>query len=464
MDKLAKLLADAVESTTFRVTRREYDGNGSEKQVKRREVTGADLARDQGESADSAAHVEVAVDTPAAAAVPLEAELRSRFSNCIEPDTGLIGHGFRIDGGGERLVRSFVSAPWLGHVEVASPFDAFVQAAVRAAAILGHDEAARLLHGWARGAPLELRTTTVVSGLKVDERVSLECGAELTPLPLSTDELPRLPTTLGVRPADVLGLSLLSLPTLASPAVFAPPASGDEAIVQSKMPDGVDFGVLCDALSLDCDTWCAPGPCWSEAADTSALSERTLASWGPHGDRILPRGGVGRTFHPPTGDATLQVRQGDASLRRPDAKEVDRLVEALRGSDDWLGIPMGRWKSSKHPNARLEDRYIDLRIALETLYLRDLGDKYRGELRFRLALTGAWHLGTGAAERERIRKALLDAYDAASGVVHAGVVPRKTPGSTLSEGQALCRRGLLKLLEEGGPPNWSALLVGAPSS
>ena len=47
------------------------------------------------------------------------------------------------------------------------------------------------------------------------------------------------------------------------------------------------------------------------------------------------------------------------------------------------------------------DRYIDLRIALEALYLEDFPDeRTTQEMRFRLALFGAWHLGDNFKERQ----------------------------------------------------------------
>ena len=57
--------------------------------------------------------------------------------------------------------------------------------------------------------------------------------------------------------------------------------------------------------------------------------------------------------------------------------------------------------------ARLEDAYIDLRIALESLYLRDFANEHSQEMRFRLALFGAWNLAENAGdldERRSIRK------------------------------------------------------------
>ena len=51
--------------------------------------------------------------------------------------------------------------------------------------------------------------------------------------------------------------------------------------------------------------------------------------------------------------------------------------------------------------------YIDLRIALESLYLRDFANEHSQEMRFRLTLFGAWHLAENAGdldERRSIRK------------------------------------------------------------
>ena len=109
---------------------------------------------------------------------------------------------------------------------------------------------------------------------------------------------------------------------------------------------------------------------------------------------------------------------------------------------------------------QLEDRYIDLRVALEALYLKDFMNEQSQEMRFRLALFGAWHLGADWEERRSIRKTLRDAYDMASKAVHEGELPRKATG-TLPAPQDLCRRGILKLLREGAPKDWGDLVLGA---
>ena len=54
------------------------------------------------------------------------------------------------------------------------------------------------------------------------------------------------------------------------------------------------------------------------------------------------------------------------------------------------------------------------------LYLNDFGGEHSQEMRFRLALFGAWHLADGPDGRRSVRKTLRDAYDDASTAVHLG--------------------------------------------
>ena len=135
------------------------------------------------------------------------------------------------------------------------------------------------------------------------------------------------------------------------------------------------------------------------------------------------------------------------------------MKELLRANKK-LKIAVDRWRRSMADDAELEDRYIDLRIALEAIYLKDFANERSQEMRFRLALCGAWHLGADFEARRSIRKALRDAYDTASKAVHEGELP-KAARPALSTAQNLCRRGILKLLREGPPDDWGDLVLGA---
>ena len=104
------------------------------------------------------------------------------------------------------------------------------------------------------------------------------------------------------------------------------------------------------------------------------------------------------------------------------------------------------------------DQFIELRIALETLYLKGVD---RGELGFRLSNYGAWHLGTGFEERQKYQKILNKAYGRGSRAVHTGEVKcSEEIRDLLYAAQDLCRKGILKRLEEGEEPNWNELILG----
>lgn len=134
----------------------------------------------------------------------------------------------------------------------------------------------------------------------------------------------------------------------------------------------------------------------------------------------------------------------------------DLLKERLRLQDPGLSRAIRRWMGSK-ASLDLTDQFIELRIALETLY------PTRGpELRFRLANYGAWHLGNSFDQRKEYRETLSDAYGLASTGVHKGVVS-DTPKNRriLTAAQDLCRDGIIKRLPESEPPPWEDLILGA---
>ena len=108
-------------------------------------------------------------------------------------------------------------------------------------------------------------------------------------------------------------------------------------------------------------------------------------------------------------------------------------------------------------NTDIVDQLIELRIALEALYLPSGSEGAR----FHVSNHGAWHLGVDFAERREFQKVLRDAYDAASRAVHTGTVePIEVQRALLVDAQSLCRKGILKRMDEDEVPNWSELILG----
>ena len=132
-------------------------------------------------------------------------------------------------------------------------------------------------------------------------------------------------------------------------------------------------------------------------------------------------------------------------------------------TDTWqrLRIPIDRWVKAMAEDNPI-DQIIDLGIALECLYVPDS----QGEVSFRFALHGAWHLGKHKAEREALRTELKEIYLARSDVVHTGRLKgkRAKPSFDVSHlvarAQELCWQGITSVIEAGAIPDWTDLVLG----
>ena len=175
-------------------------------------------------------------------------------------------------------------------------------------------------------------------------------------------------------------------------------------------------------------------------------------------DRLQPAPTKNATNEYETGAATITLHD-DLSLRRMDKNEPLHTLEAFMRADRKLRIATERWRRSRRAYVRLEDAFIDLRIALESLYLKDSVNERSQEMRFRLTVFGAWQLAENFDERRSIRKTLSAAYDMASKAVHPKEVLCDAQAG-LSDAQKICRRGKLKLLCDGSPPVWGNLVLG----
>ena len=109
------------------------------------------------------------------------------------------------------------------------------------------------------------------------------------------------------------------------------------------------------------------------------------------------------------------------------------------------------------PESTLVDKFVDLRIALEAVYL----ERLEGEMGFRLATYGAWHLGESAAERREYAGVLRKAYHTSSRAVHSGELSETAEArDLLTRAQNLCRSGILKRLSEKVEPKWDEIILG----
>ena len=385
--------------------------------------------------------------------------LRGILGYFIDPKTDRIGLGFPTERGSSTLT-TFRSDGFVDQ-DFESSLRGFAEALVQAAAIIGVGKTMQLLAEWRRGEPIRFRMCTVLNGLPLSTPVSPRDDVRIVPLALTTTQLPRLPITSDTSPIDYLGLTLLSVELSASPALFRPHSETHEHVVKSRSVNGTNFDLVCDALSLQGNCHVSWSIVWEDYLDAAPLCLRILQNWSRGESRPKRLSWKRKERDSATGAVTI-TPSDDVAHKCLDQNELHRTLEAVRDTDKRLRIAIDRWRRSKRSGsyARLEDQYIDLRLALESLYLKDFANEYSQEMRFRLALFGAWHLGGSLDERRSIRKTLRDAYDTASKAVHLGEVPEEAR-APLSFAQDLCRQGILKLLHEGVPPDWGDLVLGA---
>jgi len=125
-----------------------------------------------------------------------------------------------------------------------------------------------------------------------------------------------------------------------------------------------------------------------------------------------------------------------------------------------LRIALDRLNKASRP-APIEDRAIDLGIALEALFLSD-GESDRAELSFRLAVRAARFLGSSREAREDIFSKAQEIYRLRSRAVHRGALPSTTRGTRTDEviaaGCVLVAEAARKFIDFG-TPNWQRIVL-----
>ena len=389
----------------------------------------------------------------------LEGHLRNLLDKYVDPDTNLIGYALPsvVTGG----LGWTTYANGVNSVSSASPLNVFAQGLVRASVVMGIEDVISLVTGWLKGEPVKYRTSALVNELYISAPVTPIDGVHIKPLPLSSNELPASLPTLGrLSATDYLGRTVVSIDHVATPALFRPPPIGKSPDIQVESVPNIGINEVCQALSLECDIHVGTGFFWENylgLEDAFPFSGSSIYSiGGAHLRGGHPIGWSLNRNHV-TGIATLTPAEGSMLTLREEP--IQRTLKALMDPNSKsIRNTIARWTKSKDTLQNLEDQFIDLRIVLESLYL-NWGTN--AELSFRLALSGAWHLGNNLEDRRNIYETLRHAYSQGSVAVHpSDLVVSQSNRELLSDAQAICRRGILKMLEEGPPQDWRDLLLG----
>ena len=389
--------------------------------------------------------------------------IRTLCHEYVEPSTDRIGHAFPIRGP-DSSGRHTAEASGVVRIEETSPVETFTKSIVRGATVLGTRKVTSLVSDWLQGKPISYHTRAVFNGVEYDtEPLTLMKGVRIDSLPLSTDQIIEfLPRPKGLSLSNYLGRMVLTIDHCVAPVLFRPDEQPDAKCRHTAVPNA-DFATVCQAFTLESDTFVDVALSWNDFNDlkTFALTryEGVLSA---KQARFGSRPYTNHTVTIMSGVTTLESNEGPRA--QLDTESFTDILNALASENsDKFRMPVSRWLKSKAGSVSLTDKFIDLRITLESLFLKDFDPNTMGEISFKLAIFGAWYLGADFEERQNIRKKLRDAYGVSSRAVHSGLVdPTSKNQELLSDAQNLCRQGILKLLKEGAPNDWGDLILGGP--
>ena len=365
----------------------------------------------------------------------LAAKLEPVLDKFRHAETGRIGNGLFLLMGGA------------GTSAHPSLFD-YAKLLIRGAVKLGAVRVVELLTGWAGGEPLRLRLSALLEGAGIDGSMNLEEGVYLDALPKSSSDLPAsLPFFgVGATVTDLIGGVVLSTDCAMSPALYLPT---DEEIhslsnrrdrfelATDKIPN-MSFDSFCESMSIACDGFVDWFAQWRDYGDLGAFG--------------FGQSGVSVNFKFRSGLGGTKFTQEHLEV----ARQIHQARHAGGKPRENLELAMRRWIRSKRPGTDM-DKLIELRIALEALY--EIGGL--NEKGFRIATYAAWHLGKDFEERRDYRDSLRKVCDDSSRAVHGGKLKHAAKNQELvSAGQEICRKGILKRLEEENGPKWEELILG----
>ena len=311
--------------------------------------------------------------------------LRAVLGRFIDPETDRIGHAMPVTE--DDTLHGVHRPDGLVDREFVSSLQGFADALVQAAAIAGIQETTQLLADWVGGKPVMFYECTVLNDVHLDAAVAPSEELQLVPLGLTTTELPRLPISRGTSLSDYLGLTLLKLPRSAAPALFRPGRERTEQVVRSDSAGRIALNHACEALSLLANCHISPSVVWHDYPDAAPFCLGLRESWSYGGSRPRPMKWKELKEGLVNNEVTLTPAD-DARFQHLDRDKLRRVLQALAGADKKLRIAIDRWRLSMpgQQNLRLVDQYVDLRIALEALFLKDSGNARGQEMRFRLSL------------------------------------------------------------------------------
>ena len=311
----------------------------------------------------------------------------------------------------------------------------------------------------------------LLEGIRLQAEIKAFEGIRLVPLPNSLSELPRVLPGFLMRLSDMSenfyrSKTLLIIDGSVSPIFHKPLPKLFLGVPEDDLPFQVevsgekilnfkvaDFYVeFCHALSIACNSAVEVSLEWRFLAEDELCNLNALSFGGMSWKCDIA---LLRSFTEAEGSQIDEAKRLYHILVNLDSKVREK-----------LRIPIDRWIKSKTSGDPV-DKMIDLGIAFESIYLSDIKEKT--ELSFRLRLYASWHLGRDKEDRKALMTEFRAIYNCRSDAVHKGRLNEKVKigeehipiSEFVARAQDLCRKSIMKILENGRFPDWNDLILGS---
>ena len=366
--------------------------------------------------------------------------IMTQLEECLDgyrsSESGAVGNGLYFLSGSE-------ASPRLPSLED------YARILVLAAARIGPERVMELFAGWLEDEGIRARSCCLLKGVTTEGGLEPVDGLRVDMLPRNWDDFPK---SLRIRPEDhnryeqfanraILFIEFEVRSPLYDPDVVQGVEAEDFLQCELTNPalSNLSPDSFCRALALETNNHVDWFMEWTDYEDVEA-------------------------FFLNPGFSNRRKEARDASNGVVSEEDVKRCLDTHSRLSDCpsLDMTIARWRNSKQARM-IDDKLVELRIALELLLLSD--DKRDAEKRHRLAARGAWLLGDTFEDRKKFFRTLRDAYDEASRVVHGERLDEKSSEGvkkTVAEAQDLCRQAILLLAKSRTKQNWSDLVLGGP--
>jgi hypothetical protein len=295
----------------------------------------------------------------------------------------------------------------------------------------------------------------LLSGVAVKESLSLHGGICLTPIEVLPDRLPGYSLSqLTEARCKLAALASFDTPftytfhcllpsaALVRPMKFRPQTwdSGNPPKIKSEDPP-LDDLCWCFAALESC--WPQPHTWYSVLADSVPAAD------------LLGMGSLQPQPHYALGDAPPPLQEED----RARAQSIFQRFNALEPKRREPLLPALEWLSLAKRRARVEQRFVDLAIVLESLFTR----RRERPKSWNIQTRASERLGANEEERCKIKDLIKELYDIRSDIVHGGRIKEwrtRLHGEDvhrahiIPDATRLCERAVHDRIEAPTEPDW----------